>query len=188
MSRRGLEAEGPARRDWSRRGPLKGQGKGVDTRHCHLNKGRSVYVVEWRAIDNDLENWRRSMMADLITRTIGETVEINLSVTVPVAKSELMVDNLKLVLRVAGHGIWHVNDGVDASVTVVEEFSDKKPKNLIQELLHRYWWGINQKDIADKLEIPLRHVFEMQMGYRPIDLEMAKLIEKNFNVSRKALP
>ena len=52
LLRRELEEEGPERRNWPHYGPVKGQGKGVDMRHCHLNKGRTVYVAVWLVIDN----------------------------------------------------------------------------------------------------------------------------------------
>ncbi|MDR1164964.1 MAG: cytotoxic translational repressor of toxin-antitoxin stability system [Deltaproteobacteria bacterium] len=43
---RELKEEGPERRNWPHYGPIKGQGKGVDTRHCHLNKSRPTYMTK----------------------------------------------------------------------------------------------------------------------------------------------
>ena len=52
LLRRELEEEGPERRNWRHYGQVKGQGQGMNMRHCHLNKGRAVYVAVWLVIDN----------------------------------------------------------------------------------------------------------------------------------------
>jgi hypothetical protein len=42
-----LITDGPERSNWPHYGKIKGQGKNVDMRHCHLNKSRPVYVAVW---------------------------------------------------------------------------------------------------------------------------------------------
>lgn len=41
-----LEASGPVV-DWPNYGKLKNQGKSVDRRHCHLQKGKPTWVACW---------------------------------------------------------------------------------------------------------------------------------------------
>ena len=41
-----LKVFGPAV-DWPNYGKLKNQGKGIDRRHCHLQKGRPTWVACW---------------------------------------------------------------------------------------------------------------------------------------------
>ncbi|MDR1676913.1 MAG: cytotoxic translational repressor of toxin-antitoxin stability system [Deltaproteobacteria bacterium] len=50
-----LKTEGPERRNWPHYGPLKGKGKKVDMRHCHLNKNRPAYVAVWLVLDGVLQ-------------------------------------------------------------------------------------------------------------------------------------
>jgi hypothetical protein len=45
-----LTNRGPAVPDWPNYGKLNGK-KGIDRRHCHLQKGTSTYVFCWEVID-----------------------------------------------------------------------------------------------------------------------------------------
>jgi hypothetical protein len=45
-----LANKGPAVSDWPNYGKLHGK-KGVDKRHCHLQKGNPTYVCCWEVID-----------------------------------------------------------------------------------------------------------------------------------------
>lgn len=42
-----LEEDGPTQKNWPHYSKLKGHGKGVDKRHCHLLKGKPTYVACW---------------------------------------------------------------------------------------------------------------------------------------------
>ncbi len=55
LLRRELEADGPDRGNWPHYGKIKGKGKNVDMRHCHLNKGRTVYVAVWIVVDGVMQ-------------------------------------------------------------------------------------------------------------------------------------
>lgn len=55
LLRRELEEDGPERKNWPHYGKIKGQGKNVDMRHCHLNKGRTVYVAVWVVVDGIMQ-------------------------------------------------------------------------------------------------------------------------------------
>jgi mRNA-degrading endonuclease RelE of RelBE toxin-antitoxin system len=55
LLRRELEEDGPERGNWPHYGKIKGQGKNVDMRHCHLNKGRTVYVAVRVVVDDVIQ-------------------------------------------------------------------------------------------------------------------------------------
>jgi addiction module RelE/StbE family toxin len=40
---------------WKNYGPIKGQKKSIDKRHCHLMKGKPTYVCCWEVIDNEIQ-------------------------------------------------------------------------------------------------------------------------------------
>ena len=46
-----LEEDGPTQAVWPNYSKLKGLGKNVDKRHCHLLKGKPTYVACWEVID-----------------------------------------------------------------------------------------------------------------------------------------
>jgi DNA-binding XRE family transcriptional regulator len=116
-------------------------------------------------------------------RTTGESVEINLSVTVSLADSQRITDALKMLLALAGHEIRPVNDEGDELYTAEEVFPNTKPGDMIKGLRGRE--GITQKEMAYKLGIRQHHISEMEKGARPITLEMAKRIGKTFNISHR---
>jgi DNA-binding XRE family transcriptional regulator len=116
-------------------------------------------------------------------KTTGESVEINISLVVPVPESKLVAEVLKGVLALAGHEIRPVNNEGDELYTAEEVFSDTHPGGMIKGLRARE--GITQKQMADKLGIRQHHVSEMEKGVRPITLEMAKRIGKVLNISYK---
>jgi hypothetical protein len=48
--RKTLELEGPEAKKWPHYGKISGTKKNEDYRHCHLNKGKPVYVAIWKVI------------------------------------------------------------------------------------------------------------------------------------------
>ncbi|MDR1083469.1 MAG: helix-turn-helix domain-containing protein [Deltaproteobacteria bacterium] len=123
------------------------------------------------------------MSAHMRMKTTGESVEINISLVVPVPESKLVAEALKGVLALAGHEIRPVNNEGDELYTAEEVFSDTHPGGMIKGLRARE--GITQKQMADKLGIRQHHISEMEKGVRPITLEMAKRIGKALNISYK---
>lgn len=49
----------------------------------------------------------------------------------------------------------------------------------------RYKEGLTQKQLADMIGIPQRHISEMENGKRPIGREMAKRLGKALNIGYK---
>lgn len=49
----------------------------------------------------------------------------------------------------------------------------------------RYKEGLTQKQLAELIGIPQRHISEMENGKRPIGKEMAKRLGKALNISYK---
>jgi mRNA-degrading endonuclease RelE of RelBE toxin-antitoxin system len=52
---RELKTDGPERKNWPHYGKIKGKGKNIDMRHCHLNKRRPIYVVVWVVLDGVMQ-------------------------------------------------------------------------------------------------------------------------------------
>lgn len=123
------------------------------------------------------------MSAHMRMQTTGKSVEINLSLVVPVVESKLMAEALKGVLALAGHEVRPVNDEGDELYTAEEVFPDTKPGDMIKGVRARE--SLTQKQMADKLGIRQHHISEMEKGVRPITLEMAKRIGKTFDISHK---
>ena len=64
-----------------------------------------------------------------------------------------------------------------------EVFPNSHPGSRLRGLRTRE--GITQKQMAEALDIPPRHISEMENGKRTISLEMAKRIDATFNISYK---
>ncbi len=78
---------------------------------------------------------------------------------------------------------------VDTSDSVPwrELFPEYKDEDLPGVCLRggRYREGLTQKQLADMIGIPQRHISEMENGKRPIGKEMAKRLGKALNISYK---
>jgi DNA-binding XRE family transcriptional regulator len=116
-------------------------------------------------------------------QTIGESVEITLSVNVPSIQSQQVADVLTEALAQVGHGVRPVNEEGDELYTIEEVFPDFHAGSCLRGLRGRE--GLSQKAMAEKLGLPRRHISEMEKGTRPISLEIAKLIDKTFKISYK---
>ena len=68
-----------------------------------------------------------------------------------------------------------------------ELFPEYKDEDLPGVCLRggRYREGMTQKQLADMIGIPQRHISEMENGKRPIGKEMAKRLGKALNISYK---
>ena len=78
---------------------------------------------------------------------------------------------------------------VDASDSVSwrELYPEYKDEDLPGACLRggRYREGFTQKQLADRIGIPQRHISEMENGKRPIGKEMAKRLGKALNIGYK---
>ena len=78
---------------------------------------------------------------------------------------------------------------VDTSDSVPwrELFPEYKDEDLPGVCLRggRYREGLTQKQLADMIGIPQRHISEMENGKRPIGKEMAKRLGKALNIGYK---
>ena len=78
---------------------------------------------------------------------------------------------------------------VDTSDSVPwrELFPEYKDEDLPGVCLRggRYREGLTQKQLADMIGIPQRHISEMENGKRPIGKEMAKRLAKALNIGYK---
>jgi hypothetical protein len=83
------------------------------------------------------------------TRTIGESVEINLSVIVSASESRLLAEALKGVLALVGQEIRLVNEEGDELIPADEVFPNTQPGDMLKGLRARE--GITQKQMAERL-------------------------------------
>ena len=123
------------------------------------------------------------MSAHMKTRTTGELVEINLSAIVEVSEGKLIEETLKGILALAGHPVRSVNDEGEELFTAEEVFPDSHPGSRLRGLRGRE--GLSQRAMAEQLGIRQHHISEMEKGTRAISVEMAKRIDKTFDISYK---
>lgn len=79
------------------------------------------------------------------------------------------------------------NDKSSDSVPWREAYPEYKDEDLPGVCLRgsRYREGLTQKQLAERIGIPQRHISMMENGKRPIGKEMAKRLGKALNISYK---
>ncbi len=104
-----------------------------------------------------------------------ETIELRF--IGPIANMASAIDALKPL------GFVDTSD----SIPWRELFPEYKDEDLPGVCLRggRYREGMTQKQLADMIGIPQRHISEMENGKRPIGKEMAKRLGKALNISYK---
>jgi DNA-binding XRE family transcriptional regulator len=126
------------------------------------------------------------MLGRMSTRTTSKTTEITL--VVPSKAAAQMKEIIANMWTLAGHKMKRniiEDDEIeeDKFYTYEEVFPDSHPGSRLSGLRHRE--GLTQKQMAEKLGIPLRHFSEMERGTRAIGLEMAKHIGSIFNIGHQ---
>jgi DNA-binding XRE family transcriptional regulator len=117
-------------------------------------------------------------------QTTGETAEINLSVTVPLAELDLMAGTLKNVLTLAGHKVRLVNDEGDEMRSADEVFSEAHPGMTLRGFRLRD--DMTQEELAERLGIKQAGVSALESGQRPISVAMAKRLGEIFEITHHA--
>ncbi|HNZ32469.1 MAG TPA: helix-turn-helix transcriptional regulator [Syntrophales bacterium] len=104
-----------------------------------------------------------------------ETIELRF--IGPIANMASAIDALKPL------GFVDTSD----SIPWRELFPEYKDEDLPGVCLRggRYREGMTQKQLADMIGIPQRHISEMENGKRPIGKEMAKRLGKALNIGYK---
>jgi DNA-binding XRE family transcriptional regulator len=111
---------------------------------------------------------------------IGRT-EINLSV--PSAKTRVILDALRGILPMAGLKMRRVNEEGEALFTSEEVFPDGSPAMALRGLRGKE--DITQAELATRLGISQNMVSDMESGKRNISVKMAKRIGEEFKIAYK---
>ena len=111
---------------------------------------------------------------------IGRT-EINLSV--PSAKTRVILDALRGILPMAGLKLRRVNEEGEELFTSAEVFPDGSPAMALRGLRGKE--DITQAELAARLGISQNMVSDMESGKRNISVKMAKRIGEKFKISYK---
>jgi DNA-binding XRE family transcriptional regulator len=111
----------------------------------------------------------------------GGRTEINLSV--PSAKTSLILDALRGILPMAGLKMRRVNEEGEELFTSEEVFPDGSPAMALRGLRGKE--DITQAELATRLGISQNMVSDMESGKRNISVKMAKRIGEEFKISYK---
>jgi len=109
---------------------------------------------------------------------------INLNLSVPAMKGDLVIDALRSVLTLSGVKVRRVNEEGEEVFSAKEVFPDGSPAMALRGL--RVKEDITQAELAARLGISQNMVSSMESGKRSITAKMAKRIEKEFDVTYKA--
>ena len=107
--------------------------------------------------------------------------EIHLSI--PSAKSRVILDALRGILPMAGLKMRRVNEEGEELFTSKEVFPDGSPAMALRGLRGKE--DITQMGLATRLGISQNMVSDMESGKRNISVKMAKRIGEEFKVSYK---
>ena len=111
-------------------------------------------------------------------------LDINLNLSVPTMKGDLVLDALRSVLTLCGVKVRRVNEEGEEVFSAREIFPDGSPAMALRGL--RVKEDITQVELAKKLGISQNMVSSMESGKRSITAKMARRIEKEFGVTYKA--
>jgi predicted transcriptional regulator len=111
-------------------------------------------------------------------------LDINLNLSVPAMKGDLVIDALRSILKLSGVKVRRVNEEGEEVFSAKELFPDGSPAMALRGL--RVKEDITQAELATRLGISQNMVSSMESGKRSISAKMAKRIEKEFGVTYKA--
>jgi antitoxin component HigA of HigAB toxin-antitoxin module len=108
-------------------------------------------------------------------------ITINLNLSVPLQKGNLVVDALRSMLMLSGVKVCRIDEEGEEVFSAKEVFPDGSPAMAFRGLRARE--GITQAELAERLGISQNMVSGMESGKRSITTKMAKRIEQEFGVS-----
>lgn len=113
----------------------------------------------------------------------AEAGQAIISLSVPAAKADMVVDTIKGVLTLAGHKVRRVNSEGEEVVSADEVFPDASPAMALRGFRGKMEW--TQQELAEKLGTTQNCISAMESGKRLISMRMAKRLEKVFNIPYK---
>ncbi len=113
----------------------------------------------------------------------AEAGQAIISLSVPAAKASMVADAIKGMLTLAGHKVRRVNSEGEEVVSADEVFSDVSPAMALRGFRGKMEW--TQQELAEKLGTTQNCISAMESGKRLISMNMAKRLEKVFNIPYK---
>lgn len=113
----------------------------------------------------------------------AEAGQAIISLSVPAAKANMVADAIKSMLTLAGHTVRRVNSEGEEVVSADEVFPDASPAMALRGFRGKMEW--TQHELAEKLGTTQNCISAMESGKRLISMNMAKRLEKVFNISYK---
>lgn len=101
--------------------------------------------------------------------------------TVPAARATQVMEAIRGVLSLAGHKVHRVNAEGERVFSVAEVFPDDCPAHRLQGLRGKE--DLTQAELATRLGISQNRISDMESGKRPISVNMAKKIGKEFGIA-----
>ena len=106
-----------------------------------------------------------------------------IQLTVPASLTMKVAEAVRGLLMLSGHKVRRVNDAGDEWVTAEEVFPDGCPAMALRGLRSRE--GITQAEMATRVGVSQNAISEMESGKRPISVNMAKRLSKEFDIPYK---
>ena len=113
----------------------------------------------------------------------AEAGQAIISLSVPAAKANMVADAIKSMLTLAGHKVHRVNSEGEEVVSAEEVFPDASPAMALRGFRGKMEW--TQQELAEKLGTTQNCISAMESGKRLISMNMAKRLEKVFNIPYK---
>ena len=108
-----------------------------------------------------------------------------IQLTVPASITMKVAEAVRGLLMLSGHKVRRVNDSGDEWVTAEEVFPDGCPAMALRGLRSRE--GITQAEMATRVGVSQNAISEMESGKRPISVNMAKRLSKEFDIPLQSL-
>lgn len=106
-----------------------------------------------------------------------------ISLVVPAKMAWKVYDAIKGLLVLSGHKVRKINSEGEEVVDAADVFPDANPAILLRGLRGKE--DITQQELATKLGVSQNMISDMESGRRHISRNMAKRLEKEFNISYK---
>lgn len=127
-------------------------------------------------------NRRHDMQTEMQLQP-AEAGQAIISLSVPADKANMVADAIRSVLTLAGHEVRRINPDGEEVVSSAEVFPDASPAMALRGFRGKMEW--TQQELAEKLGTTQNCISDMESGKRLISMNMAKRLEKIFNIPYK---
>ncbi len=106
-----------------------------------------------------------------------------IQLTVPASITMKVAEAIRGLLMLSGHEVRRINEAGDEWVTAEEVFPDGCPAMALRGLRTRE--DITQAEMAARIGVSQNAISEMESGKRPISINMAKRLSREFDIPYK---